>query len=862
MDLKDLPIFPYLPEIAEALSGGSLVLSAETGAGKTSAVPVYLAKDGRARGKIVVLEPRRLAAVAAASRAAELTGTEPGDVFGYRIRGGSKVGRTTRVEFVTDAVFARMIQDDPLLSDYCLVAIDEFHERTAWADLGLAFAAEAREARGDLSVLLMSATMDAAAASAYLACPTLKVPGRTFPIATTYRPPKPAERLEEAVASAVVVALERSGGDVLAFLPGLREIDGTATALRATLGGSNTGQAGPIEIRSLYGSMPLAEQRLVIAPAARSGRRVILATNVAETSLTVQGIGAVVDSGLSRFVRFHAPSGLDRLVTERVSVAEADQRRGRAGRTGPGVCVRCWDESDILPPSRGAELARVELSPFALECAVRGSAKLESTRWLEAPPRHSWEAALGTLRAAGLVQGDTATPMGKRATALGTGPRSGAALLRAASGSDASVLHAMAFAAAVLSEREPAEPDGDFRSGLELLLAHPTAMERRTRAAGGRSTMREAGPRDGGESRILAEADRLLARLENGFTEASDRLDGAPGARRYGALDLAAARRGIDRLGDTLAFGFPDRLARSLGDGVWEFASGRRARSAFDPSGDAWIVALDVDAGDPMGKIRSAAPVGGAAAAAALAGIAAEAIEVEWRGLSAAAWRRTKAGAFVLSERRLDRVPAEIISAAFASKLRAEGLSWLPWNDDARSIVDRARFYAARRPIAPDSVLRQERLEDAAILESIASAAGPWLAAMGPAIDENGLIDVLKEGLGREFVEAVEREVPAFVTTPGGKRRRPHYSKDGPARLAGRIQEFFGMADCPLACGEPMAIELLSPADRPLQVTSDLASFWRVAYPAIRPEMARRYPKHHWPVDPAAAVPGRGIKPR
>jgi len=828
MRLDDLPVYPLLPEIARALAAGSLVLSAETGAGKTSAVPAYLVASGGLSGKALILEPRRIAAVSAAARVSELLGTELGTTAGYRVRGDSRANRSTVVEFVTEAVFIRMVQDDPFLTGVSLVAFDEFHERSAACDLGLAFAAETREARGDLSILAMSATMDSRAVSSYLSCPTIEAPGRLYPIETSYRPPANGCRVEDSVAEAIHEALGMTGGDILAFLPGLREIGSTAAALQARLDRISASGGRGIDILALHGSLSLGDQKSILAPPAGARRRVILATSVAETSLTVPRIGAVVDAGLSRFVRFHAPSGLNRLVTERVSAAEAGQRRGRAGRLGPGLCLRCWSESDVLAPSRGTELERTELSSVVLECAIRGSGSIDAVRWLDAPPRHAWDAAVAVLRNIGLVDdAGRGTETGRRAAAMGTDPRSAAALIAAET--DPVRMQVAALAAAALSERDVRDPGGDFRAGLERILA-----------GGGKAGDPQA-------ARILEEADRLAGTL----------VEKRPGHRGRGNFDPAAAASGIETVGDALAPGFPDRLARRLDDDTWEFTSGRRARSAFAPPRAEWLLAVDVDAGDPLGRIRLAAVVDARAARAALLAGAVSVVELAWRGLAAAAWARTRAGTMVLGERRLDRVPPDRLEAAFSSKLRAEGLGWLPWNDDARALVDRARFVAAN-----SGLLEPSLWSETAILERLAQTPAAWLSATGPVIDEAALVALLGSLLGTQAMAALEAAAPAFVTTPGGRRRRPTYPAAGPARLAARIQEFFGMAEGPRTCGGPMTLELLSPADRPLQVTSDLAGFWRTTYPSIRAEMARRYPKHYWPLDPLVAEATKGHRPR
>jgi len=825
MRLDELPIHAYLPQVLETLLQGHLVLSAETGAGKTTAVPAFLSTSERFPGRIIVLEPRRLAAVAAAARVAELLGTELGERVGYRVKGESRVGPSTRVEFVTEAVFTRMAQGDPFLSDVSLVIIDEFHERSAWADLGLVLAAEASQAREGLSILVMSATLEAEPVSAYLGCPAMAVPGRLYPVETRYRPPRAGERLADTAARAVAEALDASRGDVLVFLPGRRELDETESALMR--GGS---KEAPLDVRRLHGSMALAEQRSILSPEIGAKRRVILATSVAETSLTVPRVTAVVDAGLSRLARLHAPSGLNRLVTERVSRAEADQRRGRAGRLEPGLCLRCWSEADILKASRGPELARIELSGLALEAALHGSSDPDSLRWLDPPPRHAWDAAASLLVDLGLVEARGQTPYGpanaagRRAAGLGAEPRAATALLTAASTGERGALEAAALTVALLTEPYAADPSGDLREGIRNLLA---GQDRR----------------DGDASRrILEEARRLVVRTRQGTDLRA--LKAPPGNRLEEALSA------LERLGDILASGFPDRLARRVEGDAWEFASGRRASSSFAPPRAEWLLATDVDAGDPLGRIRQAAPVGAKAAKDVLVRGAKKALETEWRGLSLVAWERTRYGVFALSERRLEAVPQALLAEAFSLRLQNDGLSWLPWDDDSRSLVERARFAAARTmPSLGD-------WSEEALALRIEAEAKAWLSAAGPILDEKGLLGLLSASIGQADLARLEATAPAWVVTPGGRRRRPVYPPEGPARLAARIQELFGLRAGPTACGQPMTIELLSPADRPLQVTSDLAGFWERAYPSIRAEMARRYPRHRWPIDPLSAEPG------
>jgi ATP-dependent helicase HrpB len=881
---NDLPIAPLLPAIASALSdGGALVLQAETGAGKTTAVPAYLASQlpsASIPGKIIVLEPRRLAAVAAAHRVSALLGDEPGGVAGYRVRGAVKAGPRTRVEFVTQAVFLRMIQDDPFAQDIGLVIFDEFHERTVTADLALAFALEARETRTDLSILVMSATMDTATVAAYLGCPEMSAPGRAWPVEVRYQPPLPGEYVEATAARAIEAALEVSKGDVLAFLPGMREIrrvagfladrgiGGRSSSSGRSSSGSRSSSAshkGPdgsdaIEVLLLHGSMALEEQRALISPEPGWLRRVVLATNVAETSLTVPGVAAVVDAGQSRYMGWHPRSGLNRLETGMVSVAEAEQRRGRAGRLGPGLCIRCWDEKTSLPASRGPEISRSGLATLVLECAARGIRHPANLKWLDPPPQKAWEAGAALLADLGLTDGlsaGTITAAGRKVLPLGLDPRPGAALVlaagweesatagpgqtgkAAASGNQATV-HTTILASAVIGERDPDDfgGDGDFCSRLLRVLDGPG--NERTKA-------------------ILDEAGRLADRLG------------------LGRFDPALARLAVEQAGDLLAPGFPDRLARLLPDGTLEFRSGRRARAVAQLPLSDWILALDVDAGDPLGTIRQGAAVTTESAMKALDPGSGWVTELEWKGLKAAAFERLKAGAFLLAERRLASPGREALAGAVRQRLIREGLCWLPWSEASTAFLARLR-YAARLgrigksgPGGKPGVTGQasmpessgdEPWADAALVLLLGDALAPYLNMKNPVLDEAAFLNALEGMLEPDTLRALNRAAPAFVETPGGRRRRPVYPPTGPARLAMRIQEAFGLAQVPQICGRPLVVELLSPADRPIQVTDDLASFWKNTYPTVRTELKRRYPKHYWPEDPLTAEPTKDLRPR
>ena len=879
---NDLPIAPLLPAIAAALNeGGALALQAQTGAGKTTAVPTYLVSNpGNTRfaGKIIILEPRRLAAIAAAHRVSALLGDRPGGLAGYRIRGAVKAGPKTRVEFVTQAVFLRMIQDDPFVQDIGLVIFDEFHERTLTADLALAFTLEARQARGDLFVLVMSATMETAKVAAYLGCPELSSAGRAWPVELRYLPPLPGEYIESTVARGIETALEASPGDILTFLPGLRELRRTASILADRGIGQSSGKPRwtNVEVVLLHGSLALEEQKKVISPEPGCGRRVVLATNVAETSLTVPGVTAVVDAGLSRFLGWHPRSGLNRLETGLVSLAEAEQRRGRAGRLGPGLCIRCWDKELGLPVSRGPEIGRSGLTGLVLECAARGIRSPADLRWLDPPPDRAWEAGatiladlgliekpaktqadgpnkdwIGSLKTEGSQSIGAITPAGRKVLSLGIDPRPGAALI-AITGSaqpgnplldGKAEVHTTILACAVLGERESDDffGDGDFCSRLRRVLEGPS--NERTKV-------------------ILEEAQRLAGRLG------------------LGRFDPDLAKPMVIEVGRLLAPGFPDRLARLLPDGSLEFRSGRRARAVAELPRSDWILALDVDAGDPLGTIRQGAALSAEAVLNALAQSSGWATELEWRGLKVIAFERLRSGCFVLSERRLASPDRAELVKAVRNRLVREGLNWLPWGDASTGFLARLRYAtrlgivsevnpslisgdagtAARSAVTQE--LEDQLWDDVTVARYLDTTLVPYLMLNGPVLEEAALVHALTAMIEPDAVRILNSVAPAIVRTPGGRSRSPEYPSTGPARLAMRIQEAFGLNQVPRICGRPLVIELLSPADRPLQVTDDLASFWKNTYPSLRTELKRRYPKHYWPEDPLTAEPTKGLRPR
>lgn len=800
MILPELPVSKSLPDILAALRRGHLALGAQTGSGKTTVLPPWLAERGAVPGRILVLEPRRLAARASAARAAQLLGQSLGKTVGYSVRGDSRTSAETRLEYVTSALFLRRIQEDPFLDGVSLVIFDEFHERSWVGDLSLAFALEAAEAREDLRLAVMSATLDASALAGYLGGSSFEVAGRAYPVELAYRPPRGSDLRDRLIAGAEAIreALNSSSGDVLAFLPGAREIADMGGML-ASLGG--------VEVLSLQGSMSLEAQTEVIAPAPDRGRRVILATNVAEASLTVPRITAVVDLGLSRFMDWHEASGMNRLRTAWVSLAEAEQRRGRAGRLSPGICYRIWPQSDTLPDAREPEIARSDLSALALECAYRGANRPESLRWLDRPSDRAWDRAMELLRATGLIDASgQVSARGRLAVGLGTDPRFGAAIATAKEGGRQELFQAAVLAAAVA-------------------------------AVGGQSPSTPDTP-------IMEEAQRLCSRA------------GGP------AFSPKAASSASDQAGDALAPGFPDRLARLCPDGTWLFASGRKARLAggltLGPR-EQWLVAMELDAGEGLALIREALPVRAETAQAVLERCALEIEEIRWRVLTLSAWSILRHGAIVLRERRLEAANANQVRVALEERVAREGQTWLPWDDASLQLLARLR-YAARLGML--SGITEADWSEQALASSLGAYLAPYLAGPSPSLSAPSLRLAILDRLGPAARVELEREAPDTLTTPGGRARRPDYPTNGDARLAMRIQEAFGMSQSPTICGRPLVIELLTPADRVIQTTADLSGFWDRHYPGIRQELKRRYPKHFWPQDPRAAPPTRGLPPR
>ena len=785
-----LPIEDVLPEVVGALrTHGRAVLQAPPGAGKTTRVPLALLADGAAR--VVVLEPRRLAVRAAAARMAQTLGEPVGATVGYRMRGEARVSRDTRIEVVTEGILTRRLQTDPSLEGVSHLVLDEFHERSLDADLGLALAWEARGAlRPDLVILVMSATLDAEPVARLLDdAPVVTSQGRAHPVATRWLDAPPADPVR-AVVDAAADALAAEPGSALAFLPGEREIRDAMALVRPRV-------PRDVAIHALHGSLPFADQRAAVAPA-RGGRKLVLSTAIAETSLTIEGVRIVLDAGLARRSRFDPGSGMARLVTEPVSRAEADQRRGRAGRTEPGLCLRLWTKGaeGALPAFAPPEIARTDLAPLALSLAEWG-AEPEALAFLTPPDPGAYEAARALLHGLGALRGGRITDHGKAMARLPLHPRLAHMLLTA--GRSAAPL------AALLSERDPMRGAG-------------ADVARRLDAMGA--------PEMGS---LRAEA-RRLARL-------------VPDAGPVSA-------------GEAASHAYPDRIGlRRPGEAPrWLLSGGKGA--AMD-SGDALagqrlLVACDTGGGREA-RVRLAAPVAESEIRAAH-GTRIRWVEVcEWsrRERRVVARVEERLGAIVLAERLWRDAPPEALARAALDGVRHLGLPESPAAERLRGRVAWARDRGAKLPDLTDGALLADLGWLAPFVTGIRTAAD--IAALDPLPAIEGLV-------GWEGLRTLDRLVPATVEVPSGRRLPVEYG-EAPG-IAVRLQEMLGATTHPMAAGEPIRITLLSPAGRPIQVTTDLPGFWAGAYSEVRKEMRGRYPKHDWPEDPSSARPSTGTRRR
>lgn len=797
----------------------AVVLAAAPGAGKTTVVPLALLDQPWLKGgKLLVLEPRRLAARAAAERMAHILDQTPGDTVGYRTRLQSRTGPTTRIEVITEGVFTRMILDDPGLEGVGAVLFDEFHERTLDADLGLALARESQSLlRDDLKLLVMSATLDIASISRLLAAPdgtpapVIEAQGRMFPVETLYLGRNPVERLEDAMAGACMTALADQPGSILAFLPGQGEIHRTAQRLKDRLTNPT------VDVVPLYGALDKIEQDRALQPSPPGRRKIVLATSVAETSLTIEGVRVVIDGGLSRVPRFEPSSGLTRLATVRVSRSSAEQRRGRAGRTEPGVCYRLWDEEATrgLVPHQRPEILEADLTGFALDLARWGARSAEGLALLDPPPAGALAEARAVLaRLGALDEGGGLTGHGRRLTRIPLPPRLAHLVAVASDAGDAAL---GARIAAILSEPGLGGNDIDLRDRL-------------------RGFDRDRGPR-ASDARKLADRWARVAR------QTSITLKTSPKMTDVGML---------------LAEAFPERIAKARGQrGEFLLASGRGA--FLDPTdalaSEPWLAVADLGGGDARDRIRLAAPVDPADLAHRVA--TADRLTREPSGLMVVR-RIRRIGAVVLDERVTGTPDRATLTAALQAEVDRTGLSSLRWGERATALRARLMFLRGLDPAWPDvsypGLLQERETWLWTLLETVQS-----LDAIADAALEQGLRNLIPSDRQR----ALDDLAPPRLTTPLGSAAID-YSAEGGPRVDIRVQELFGVTAHPMVGGGrvPLMLALLSPARRPIQMTKDLPGFWSGSWKDVRAEMRGRYPRHPWPLNPEDPQATNRVKPQ
>jgi len=819
-----LPIDAALPDLTAALRAGTAaVLVAPPGAGKTTRVPLVLMDEPWAAGRrILVLEPRRLAARAAAARMAATRGEEVGRTVGLRVRFGSKVSQATRIEVVTEGIFTRMVLDDPELSGVAAVLFDEFHERSLDADLGLALARDAQQGlREDLRLLVMSATLDGARVAALLGgrqfggAPVIESAGRAFPVETRYLGRDPRARIESEVAAAVLRALRADPGSVLVFLPGAAEIRRTETLLRERL------DDPAVDVVALYGALDAGTQDRAIAPAPPGRRKVVLATAIAETSLTIEGVRIVIDSGLARVPRYEPDVGMTRLETVRVSRAAADQRRGRAGRTEPGVCYRLWDEPQTasLEPFTQPEVLAADLSPLLLDLAQWGVSDPATLAFLDPPPAAALNEARALLQTLGALDAQgRITEEGRRLRRLPLPPRLARMVIDAAAmgqGRDAADI------AAIVTERGLGGDDVD--------LAHRLDQFRRDKSSRAR------------------DARAMAAR----WAEVAGR-GGAP------AAELSP--------GALLALAYPDRVAKNRGSGTGAFLLANGRGGSIDPGSPLarapFVVVADLTGAAAQGRILLAAAI----TAEEIERLFADRIDAREEVFfepAAGALRgraRRRLGALVLADRQVPVAPGADSARILAQGVLARGLDRLPWSKALAQFRNRVMF-----------LRRHEGDEWPDLSEAgLAARAADWLEPL--LADKTALSQLGADDLSAAVMNLLpwalrrrlDAEAPTHFTAPSGSQVPIDYEAAEGPKLSIRVQELFGLAVHPaIAQGRvPLVIELLSPAHRPVQVTRDLPGFWRGSYADVKAQMKGRYPRHPWPDDPLAAPATRRAKPR
>ena len=825
MRVSKLPIETVLPDLLAALRAGSnAVLVAPPGAGKTTAVAPALLGEPWCSGEILLLSPRRLAARAAAERMAELAGEPVGRTIGYSTRLDSKRSSATRILVLTEGIFRNRIQADPGLDGVSAVLFDEVHERSLDSDFGLALALDAQSAlRPDLRLMAMSATLDGARFSALMGgAPVIESEGRSHEIELRHLGRSPEKRIEDEMAAAIRRALGEADGGLLAFLPGVAEIERTAERLDRL--------PTDVDLHRLHGSLDPGEQRAAIAPAPVGRRKLVLATSIAETSLTLDGVRIVVDSGLARRPRYDRGAGITRLVTERASRAAIAQRAGRAGRQGPGIVYRLWAEAanSGLPSFDPPEIVEADLSALVLDCAIWGVDDPRKLAWLDPPPTAAIDEARRRLLALGAIGEDgRPTPHGRALAALPLPPRLAHMLIEAQA---LGCGETAAEAAVLLSERGLGGNDSD----LELRLR-----------------------RWGGERGKRAEAARGLARRWLTLLR-HPRESGDPASPPTSEIKRASRLRGNDVLGACIALAFPDRVSKRRGsDGAdWISAGGRGFR--LDPASplarEQWLAVAEVGGTAAGARILSAAAIDEATVEALFADRIRTGSSLAFDPATGTVRARSgrSLGAIMLSQGSDGKAKPAEIEAALVEGVRAHGLSLLPWSEGSVSLRERAAFASRFELNLPD-------LSD----DALAARLDEWLPALVAGrkrladVDPAALAGLLDSLLGWEGRKTVDRLAPDSFRTAAGSSHDIDYRAEAGPTVTVRVQALFGLAEHPAVAGGqvPLVLSLTSPAGRPIQTTRDLPGFWKGSWSSVAKEMRGRYPKHAWPEDPAAADP-------
>jgi ATP-dependent helicase HrpB len=836
--LPDLPIKEALPALHQALiARAAVLLEAPPGAGKSTVVPIALLQAPWLKGqKVLMLEPRRIAARAVAMRMAALLGEPIGRTVGFRTRLETRVGRETRIEVVTEGILTRMLQEDSALTGLGCVIFDEFHERSLNADLGLALCIESREnLREDLRLLVMSATLDLKPLVRLLGdAPIISAQGRSFEVTTHYVPRRNEVHLELQVSQVVRAALHEHAGDILCFLPGAAEI----RRVQRTLQEANLDRT--IRVMPLYGELEGAEQDAALAPSLPGERKIVLATSIAETSLTIEGIRVVVDSGMRRYSEFDPNTGMSRLVTGKVSQAAADQRRGRAGRLSAGDCYRVWSEGThgSLSPQTPPEILHADLAPLALELACWGAADANSLAWLDPPPAAPLAQARELLQQLEAIEAAARiTVHGRLLAKLGMHPR--LAHMRIKS-QELGAERLACDLAAILSERD-------------ILRANAGARDAdlRLRVAVLRGDQRDLPANITVDARARSHAQRTSSNWQRDL--ASDSHDSADPHQATGIL---------------LAWAYPDRIAQNRGDGGrYLLANGRGARFAEAQAlaKSEFIVAAELDGAEREARIFLAAPIGLDDLNAHFGALIRESAQIRWddRLGAVSAKRERRLGALLLASSEIREPDPEALQQAVLLGLKQGGIAGLPWTKELRQWRARAMLVRQYQIAAPAP---WPDLSDEALERDIEQWAPAWL--LGFTRREHfaklDLGQALRSFLNYAQVTILEREAPTHFTVPSGSRIPIDYLDGENPSLSVRLQELFGLNSTPAVAGGnlPLVLKLLSPAGRPVQITKDLVSFWNRGYHDVKKDLKGRYPKHYWPDDPYTAQATRRARPR